>query len=152
MLYEKIKGDMTGAMKERREFDLGVLRMLITALNNRLKEKRGEGKGEGLSDDDVLEVLRKEAKKRKEASELYAKGGRPELEQSEKLESEFIEKYLPAQLGEAEIAAVVKKVIVSGKKDFGEIMKEVMKELKGKADGRLITEIIKKLLASESAK
>ena len=137
---------MKSAMKERREFDLGVLRMLLTVLNNRIIEKRGSGGSDALSDLEVLEVLRKEAKKRKEASALYAQGGRPELEQAEKRESEFIEKYLPAQLGEAEVTAAVKKVIAHGKHEFGEVMKEVMKELTGKADGRLVTEVIKKNL------
>ena len=149
MLYEKIKTDMKNAMKERREFDLSVLRLLVTALNNRIIERRGEGSGEVLSEEEVLEVLRKEAKKRKEASALYAQGGRPELEQAEKRECEFIELYLPAQLGETEVTAAVKKIMAGEKKEFGEVMKEAMKELKGKADGRLVTEVIKKLLAGE---
>lgn len=152
MLYEKIKEDMKTAMKERREFDLGVLRMLLTALNNRIIDKRGGGGSDVLTDDEVLDILRKEAKKRKEASALYAQGGRPELEQAEKRESEFIENFLPAQLGEAEVASTVKKVIADGKKEFGEVMKEVMKELTGKADGHLVTEVIKKLLAAEGSK
>lgn len=142
---------MTSAMKERREFELGVLRMLITSLNNRVIEKRGEGRDDVLTDGEVQDVLRKEAKKRKEAAALYAQGGRPELEQIEKRESEFIEKYLPAHLGEAEITATVKKILAGGEKEFGGIMKAVMAELKGRADGRLVTDIIKKLLDGNSA-
>lgn len=145
MLYEKIREDLTTAMKERREFDTGVLRMLITAIGNKVIEKRGKTGEEVLTEDEVLDVLRREAKKRKEAAALYAQGGRPELEQTEKKESEFIEKYLPSQMGEDEIEAVVKKILSGGAKGFSEIMKMAMQELKGKADGRVVQDVIKRL-------
>ena len=132
--------------RSEREFDMGVLRMLITVIGNKVIEKRGKTGEEVLTEEEVLDVLRREAKKRKEAAVLYAQGGRPELEQREKQESEFIEKYLPKQLGEAEVEAVVKKVLASGAKEFGEIMKGTMQELKGKVDGRMVQDVIKRLM------
>ena len=146
MLHEKLIGDLKAALKERHEFELGVLRMLSAALHNREIEKRTSGQAPTLTDQDVLEVLTREAKKRREAAALYAKGGRPELEAKELKEVEIIQKYLPAQISPEEIEAVVKKVIAAGANDFGSAMQEAMKELKGKADGKAVGEAVKKLL------
>jgi hypothetical protein len=145
MLYEKLKEDLKTAMKERREFDLGVLRMVITALNNRMIEKRGKEGVDTLSEEEVSGVLQKEAKKRKEAAVLYAQGGRPELEATEIREAEFIGNYLPKQMSEDEVETIVKKVLASDEKDFGKIMGAVMKEVKGRADGNMVGTIIKRL-------
>lgn len=146
MLYEKLHEDLKNALKDRREFELSTLRMLSAALHNREIEKKSSGQAPTLTDDDVLFVLGKEAKKRREAAEIYGKGGRQELKDKEIKEAELIEKYLPAKMSAKEIEAVVKKVIDAGAKDFGFVMREAMKELRSKADGRVVGEAVKKLL------
>lgn len=146
VLHEKLHEDLRAALKGRREFELSVLRMLSAALKNREIEKKSSGQSPTLTDEDVLSVLSREAKKRREAAVLYGKGGRPELEEKEFKEAELIQKYLPAQMSAEEIEAVIKNVIKGGAKDFGSAMKEAMKELKGKADGKAVGEAIKKLL------
>lgn len=147
MLYEKIHEDLKAAIKSRSEFDLGVLRMLSAALHNREIEKRTSGQSPTLTEQDVLDVLTREAKKRKDAAALYLQGGRKELEEKELKEVTIIQKYLPAQVSAEEIEAVVKRVIASGAKDFGSAMREAMKEMRGRADGKAVGEAVKKLLA-----
>lgn len=146
MLEEKIKKDLNLAMKERREFEVGVFRLLVSALHNQLIEKRAKGSVEALTDDEVVAVLKREVKKRKEAAELFQKGGREELKEKELKEAEIISGYLPQELGKEEIRRVVAKIVKAGGKNFGEAMKEAMKELKGQADGKEVSEILKELL------
>ena len=152
MLFDQLQSDLRTALKEKRSFELGVLRMLIAALKNREIEKRGTGQSPTLTDEDVLSVLAKEVKKRREAAAVYATGLRRELQEKEIKEAKFIEKYLPTQMSEAEIEAVVKKVIdalpaqAGGATDFGTAMKQSMAELKNKADGKKVGEMVKKLL------
>jgi len=159
MLEEKIKQDLTAAMKERRGFEVGVLRMVIAALHYRLIEKRSGlryaevslvtqagGKPEGLTEEEVLTVLAREVKKRKEAAEMFEQGRRHDLFIKETKEAELISGYMPAQMSEEEIKSVINKVLAGGAKDFGSAMKEAMKELKGRADGKIVGDIIKDLL------
>ena len=180
-ISETIKSNLNAALKGKREFEVGVLRFLNASLHNKEIEKRGKpgsrisaypdkvgiktqlaeislpskGLQPELSDEEIIEVLHKEAKKRKEAIEIYAKGGRNDLAQKETQELEIIQKYLPEQLSEKEIEKVVKAVIEKiGAKDakgFGRAMGEVMKELsavggKGNADAKIVSEIIRKQL------
>jgi uncharacterized protein YqeY len=146
MLLSQIKESLTSALKEKRDFEVGVFRQLLAAIYNRAIEKRGQGKGEDLSDAEVIEVLRKEAKKRREAIEFFNRGGRPDLVEKESRELSIIERYLPAQLTEDDIRSYVEKVFASGvvkaEDGFGAIMKEVMKALKGKADAASVSKIV----------
>lgn len=146
-LLEKLRNELNSALKEKREFEVGVLRLLAAAAHNRAIEKRSQGKGDELTDEEVLEVLKKEGKKRKEAIELFTQGNRQDLALKEAKELKLIERYLPAELSEADIRAHVEKVLsggaVSKELGFGVVMKEVMKELKGKADAGLVSKIVK---------
>lgn len=144
-LLKKINDDLKTALKSGDHFRLGVLRMVNSALQNKKIEK---GKDAVLSDDDVLQVLAKEAKKRKESVLAFENGGRPELAENEKKELAVIEAYLPKQMSREETVIVVEKILsgISDKSNFGLVMKEVMKELKGKADAKIIGEIIKEKL------
>lgn len=148
MLKEKISSDLKEAMKSGDAARLGVLRMLVSALNNRKIEKRAKtGVEVELTDEEVLEVIAKEAKKRKESVELFNKGGREDLASGEKSELVILSAYLPEQMGEVEVRKIVEKIVAaSGVKEFGPAMKEVMKELKGKADASVITQILKEIL------
>ncbi len=147
MLLDKLHSELTAALKEKRAFEVGVLRLLTAAAHNRAIEKRGQGKGDQLTDEEVLEVLKKEAKKRKESIQLFTQGNRRDLAENEAKELALIERYLPAELSEKEVRAHVEKVFaagaVSAEQGFGVVMKEVMKELKGKADAGLVSKVVK---------
>ncbi|OGY97700.1 MAG: hypothetical protein A2128_00255 [Candidatus Liptonbacteria bacterium GWC1_60_9] len=147
MLLDKLHSELTAALKEKRAFEVGVLRLLTAAAHNRAIEKRGQGKGDQLTDEEVLEVLKKEAKKRKESIQLFTQGNRRDLAENEAKELALIERYLPAELSEKEVRAHVEKVFASGavsaEQGFGVVMKEVMKELKGKADAGLVSKVVK---------
>lgn len=130
------------AMSDKDEVSLSVARLLKSALKNAEIEKRGE-----LSDDDVLAVLEKQAKQRRDSIEQYKKGGRPELAEKEKQELAIIEKFLPEKLDENEVRKVVKeKVAAIPEAQFGQVMGAVMSELKGKADGGTVSKILKEEL------
>ncbi|MCX6702970.1 MAG: GatB/YqeY domain-containing protein [Candidatus Wolfebacteria bacterium] len=156
MFTEKITQEIIIAMKAGDSFRTGTLRMVSAALHNKEIEKKSKGKEPELTDEEAIEVLTKEAKKRKEAIDIYAKAGRQELADKEKKELEIISTYLPEQMGEAEIEKVIDQVLsrmganpdgksaaVNGA-GFGQIMGAVMKELKGKADASLVSAILKK--------
>jgi len=148
MLHQKISDNLKEAMKAGQEFEVGVFRFLLASLHNKEIEKKGKGLESTLSDDEAIEVLSREAKKRKEAIEAYEKGNRTDLAQKETKELEIIEKYLPEQLSEEEIekiiTAAIKKTGAVTVKDFGKVMGEAMKELKGKADASLVSKIVRK--------
>lgn len=158
MLADKIKEDLkislkSGAMERaagsepRSSERAGVLRLLLAEVQNKEKEKFG-GKGGALSDEDALAVFQKEAKKRREAIELFKKGNRDDLVKKDEAELVVIEEFLPKQLTQEEIRAAIDKLAVAGVGDFNSLMKEAMKELKGRADGRTVGEIIKEKLNS----
>ncbi len=154
MLQEKISADLKGAMKAGKSFDVGVLRMLVSALNNKRIEKRGKGFMDTLSNEEVIEVVRKEAKKRKEAIEAYLAGQREDLMAQEQRELVFLQQYLPAALSSAEVERVIDSVLAANPgvthKEFGKLMGEAMKHLRGKADASTISEILKKKLGNPS--
>ena len=96
-----------------------------------------------------MEFIYREEKKRRESIELFVKGGRADLSDAEQKELKIVEAYLPAQMGEAEIKEVIRKTAEkTGEAEFGLLMKEVMKELKGKADGSAVSRLIKEHLGS----
>lgn len=147
MLREKLAEDMRGAMKGADQQTVGVLRLLIAAVNNKAIEKRGKTGSDVLIDDEVLQVLLSEEKKRRDAIVLFEQGGRLDLAKKEEAELEVIQKYLPRRLGREETERAVEKILKdTAAKDFGSAMKQVMKELKGKADAKLISEIVKQKL------
>lgn len=134
-------------MKGADQITVGVLRLLISAINNKAIEKRGKSGSDILTDDEVTQSVMSEAKKRNDAIGMFERGGRQDLADKEKEELEILKKYLPQQLSKEETEKAVAKIISEkGAKDFGSVMKEVMKELKGKADAKLISEIIKEKL------
>lgn len=145
-LRDTVSRDMTLAQKAGDAMRLETLRFVVAQLHNREIEKRSAGKPPALSDEDTLEVLRKEAKKRREAIALYEKGDRGDLAAKEKAELSIIESYLPAQLGASEVEAVVDELWKGGLADFNSLIREAMKRLKGQADGALVSEVIKKKL------
>jgi len=149
-LQQKITDALKESLKAGRAFETGVFRFLLSSLHNREIEKKGKGLEPTLSDEDVLKVLSRESKKRKEAIEAYAKGGREDLVKKETEELAIIKRYLPQELGGEEIQKVVESVIertgAASAKDFGRVMGETMKELRGRADAAVVSELIKQKL------
>ncbi len=146
-LKEKINSDMKDAMKSGDKVRLQTLRS-IRAL---ILEFEKSGANREMTEDDEIKLLTSAAKKRKDAIEQYRKGGREELAEKEEAELKIIESYLPEQLSDEEIEAKVKEIAnqigAETKKDFGKLMGAVMKELKGKADGNKIRQIVEKILS-----
>lgn len=146
-MKERLMDDMKAAMKSGDSFALGILRMAIAAVNTKSIEKRGKGLPPEMSDEEVLDVLAKEAKRREDSVQQFTEGGRPELAEAELQEREFLAKYLPAQMAREEVVAAVTAIIAaSSAKDFPSIMREAMAQLKGKADGKLVGEIVKEAI------
>ena len=146
-LRERISEDMKTAMKSGAKVELETLRMIRAQILE--FEKRGEGTE--MSPEQELAILTTAAKKRREAIEQYEKANRPELAEAEKLELEIIARYLPAQANDEEIQTVIARIVsetgANSAKDFGKVMPAVMKELKGKADGKRIQELVKETLS-----
>ncbi len=144
-LSEKIAQDLKTAMKSGQRVRVDVLRMLKAQIKNTEIEK-----GRALTEEEEIGVLQSAAKKRREAIELYRKGNRPELAQKEAEELGVIESYLPKQLSREEVEAIVAEILAqtgaSSMKDLGKVMKEAMGRLKGKADGKLVQEIVRSKL------
>lgn len=156
-LKEKIQTDIKKAMQEKDQLKVSVLRMLMAAVFNREKEKRAKlSKTEEefekldelsqLTDEETMEVVSSENKKRKDSIEQYEKGNRQDLADKEKKELEILMKYLPEQMSEEEIRKIVKEKIneigASTPQDTGKVMGVVMSELKGKAEGGLVNKIV----------
>jgi hypothetical protein len=145
-IAERLAQDTTVAQKAGDAGRLGTLRLLVAAMQNREIEKRGAGSAGPLSDDEMTDLFRREAKKRREAMELYTKGGRDDLRTKEEAELAVIAAYLPAEMSRADIVAVVKRLADGGTREFSLLMKAAMAELKGKADGKVVSEVVKEVL------
>lgn len=149
-LQETIAKHTVEAVKERDALRAGTLRMLQAAIHNREIEKHGKGETAPLTDDEVCEVVRREAKKRKEAISLYMQGGRAELAEKESRELKVLEVYLPPELSAEELKTIVVPIVGKAKSagvhEFGKVMGQVMGAVKGKADAKAVGELVKELL------
>lgn len=156
MLKEQIQADLKEAMKAGDTGKVSVLRMLSAAFSNMEIAKRGEGE---MTDKDYETVVKKEVKKLEDAIEQYRAGGRPELAEKEEAELKIMAVYMPEMMGEAEVAAIVDAVVgeMGGEMSnppspeqiragMGKIIGEVMKRSEGKADGGMISKLVKEKL------
>jgi hypothetical protein len=161
MLKEQLQKELNDALKSGDQLKRSVLSLLLTAIKNRELAKRQKlsktvseveelEKQSQLTDEEILEVIAGEAKKRKEAIEQFKAGGREDLAQKEKSEMDILASYLPEQASEEEIRAEVQKVITElnaqGFKDMGKVIGAAMAKLKGKADGGTVSKIVKEIL------
>lgn len=160
---QKIEEEVKRALKNQEPVLLSTLRMLLSAIRNREIEKRSKlvkGGGETadleksskLTDEETTEVIRSEVKKRREAVTEYEKAGRKDLADKESQELTILQKYLPKELKDGEIEKIVQEVMAGlgqiNPKDFGRVMGEVMKKLKGQASGDRISRILKDKIAA----
>ena len=146
MIYEKINSELKEALKAKDEKKSGVLRMIISQIRNKEIEKKGAGSDPVLTEDEVLDLVKKEAKKREEAIVLYEQGNRADLADVEKAELVIIQTYLPAEMSREDIEKVVLEIKNSGVSEFNVLIKEAMAKLKGQADGKLVSEVVKSVL------
>lgn len=163
VIKERVQNDLNEAVKGKEALKSSVFRLLLAAINNKETEKRTKiwkekpktsvhdlEKESKLTDEEIIDVVSSEIKKRRESIELFERGGKKEMADKEKKEAEILGKYLPEQLSEDEVKKMAKtaveKVGAKTQKDMGKVMQELMPKIKGKADGALVSKIIKELL------
>jgi len=146
-IKESLRSDLTEAIRSRDEITSGTIRMVLTAITN--EEVAGK-EARVLSDDEVITVLSREAKKRREAAEAFESAGRSDRAALEKAEGEVIGRYLPAQLSGDEIKKMIADAIAStgaaGPGDMGKVMGAVKTLIAGKADGSIVSNLVKEAL------
>ena len=147
-LKQRLKTDLNTSMKARDELTTATLRMVLTAVTT--EEVSGKQARE-LSDEEVLGVIRREGKKRREAAEAFDGAGRAELAARERAESTVLDRYLPAQLADDELAGIVAASIAatgaSGPQGMGLVMKAVQPQIAGRADGKRVSDEVRRQLA-----
>lgn len=149
-LRERLDADLKAAMKEKDELKLSVVRMLKTAV--RYREVEGE-KAVTLDEAGILQVVATEIKRRRDSVEQYRAGKREDLARKEEAEIAILQGYLPAQLSEAELRAKVDEVVArvgaKGPKDMGAVMKALLPEVQGRAEGKAVSDLVKQRLAGK---
>lgn len=144
-LLEKLNNDLKEAMKAKDAVKTGTLRMVVSEVKYAKIEKMKE-----LDDGDIVGVIQKAIKSRKDSAEQYTNAARPELASKEEAEIAVLEVYLPKQMDAQEVEAIVRSVVSEtgalGAKDMGKVMQKLMPLVKGKADGKMVNETVKKVL------
>jgi uncharacterized protein YqeY len=150
MTHQELKDGIKEAMKAKDTVRLSVLRGLVAAATNELVAK-GRKPDEMLSDDELMTVIMRASKQRKDSIDQFEKGGRPELAQSEKAELEVITALLPAQMSREDIEKAAKEKAaamgITDKTKANQLMGALMKDLKGKADGNIVKDVVDKLFS-----
>ncbi|MFE9129549.1 GatB/YqeY domain-containing protein [Streptomyces sp. NPDC003631] len=150
-LKSKLQEDLNAAIKERNELRSSTLRLTLTAITK--EEVAGKEKRQ-LSDEEVTKVITREAKKRREAADAFAQGGRPEQAEREKAEGELLATYLPKQMSDDELRQIVAQAVdeakaagAEGPRAMGQVMKIVNPKVAGQAEGGRVAAVVKQLLA-----
>jgi uncharacterized protein YqeY len=141
--------DLKAALRERDELRKSAIRMALAALKNERVAKNAD-----LTEQEMIAVLRKEVRVRQDAIKEYEKGGREDLVAQESAAIEIVESYLPDMLGRDEIVEMAQSAIAetgaSGPRDMGSVMRVLMPRVQGRADGRMVSEVVKELLANQA--
>lgn len=149
MLKQQLKDELKQSMLAKDELRTSVLRMLISAIT--YYEIQKGGAGYEATDEDVLSVIDKQVKQRKDSIEQFEKAGRPELAAKEKQEMDMLVKYLPEQMSEEEARQIVEETVAGlgnvTMADMGKVMGAVMPKLKGKADGNIVSKLVRETLS-----
>lgn len=148
-LKDRLRADLTTAMKARDETRTRTLRMALTSISN--EETSGTAVHD-LTDDEVLKILSREAKRRREAAAAFAEAGRDGQAAAERAEEDVLASYLPAQLGDDELAAIIAAAIAetgaAGPGGIGQVMKAVTPKIAGRADGRRVAAVVRSQLSA----
>ncbi|MBX4187647.1 MAG: GatB/YqeY domain-containing protein [Candidatus Doudnabacteria bacterium] len=145
MILETIDSDFKNAMRAKNELEVSALRIVKSEIKNSEIEKKGP-----LTDDEVLKVIGKKVKQHKDSIESFKAGGRQDLVDHEQKQMEVLMRYLPKQMGEDDVRALVKAVVAetnATSADFGKVMKEVLTRAKGQTDGSVVSKIAKEELS-----
>ena len=148
MLTRELRLSLTTALKTKDRRRVETLRFLLAAIQYTAIAKYGAKGEEGLTDTDVLEVIKKQAKTHKESIDAFTKAGRTELAQKESEELVVLEEYLPKQLTDEEIKAFLTPLVASGETNFGKLMGAAVAAVKGQADGGRVSSILKQMLST----
>jgi len=144
-LKERLVQDMKEAMKSKDKLRLSTIRMINSLIKNAEIDKRRE-----LTDEEIVQLLQKYAKQRRESIKLYEKGGRQDLVEKEKAELAVVESYLPSQMNEEELKELISRAIeetgAASVKDLGKVMQWIMPKVKGRADGSLVNRLVREAL------
>lgn len=145
-LIEKIENELKIALKEKDKIKLSTLRLLKAEIKNAEIEKKDD-----LNDEDIMQIISREVKRRREAISEYNRGNRPELAEKESKEAEVLSEYLPEQLSEEEIHQIIIKAIAevqaNSPQDLGKVMSQVMPAIKGRADGKVVNQLAREALS-----
>lgn len=145
-LTEKLTQDMKIALKNKEKEKLSTIRMVRSAIKKAEIDKKAQ-----LTNDEIIEVIAREVKQRKDAIEKYEKAGREDLANKEKVELEVLESYLPKQLTDDELCDIIQNTIqqlgVTSKKEMKKIMETVLPQVKGRADGKRVSRLVQELLS-----
>ena len=148
-LKDRLLQDMKEAMKARDQLKLSTLRLLVSEIKNKEIDAKGE-----LKDEAILAIIQKAVKQRQDSIAQYEKGGRQDLADKEKAELEILKTYLPEELSQEEILKIIDEAIAAtgatSPKEMGKVMREVMPKVKGRADGKMVNELVRKRLAGEA--
>ncbi len=154
MVADKIRSDLSLALKNKESLKVSTLRLLLSVIQNKEKEKRYKVSSETdvfLDDQEIIEIINSEVKKRRESIKSFKAGKRDDLAEKESQELEILQDYLPEEISEDEIEKIIKEAIektkAEGLKDIGKVMGEVMPKTKGRADGLLVSSKVKEMLS-----
>ena len=142
MLLEKIKKELEESQRHRDNLKLQTLRLLLSEIHNYEINQRGKE----LKDEDIIQIIQKEIKKRKEAREIFLKGNRGDLALEAQEEIKILSLYVPPPISKEEILETIKNLKAQGFSDFNSLMKEIMARFKGRVDGKEVAELIKENL------
>lgn len=152
-LREQLADDLKDAMRAQDEVRKRTIRSVIAAIKQAETNLDARGRRVSVDDDGVLAILAKQAKQRKESIVEYRKGGRQDLVDEEQAELEILEEYLPQQLTREEIEAEARKAIrdvdATGRQDMGKVMRLLMERLRGRADGKVVNQVVTELLTGQ---
>lgn len=156
-LVERISEDIKVAMKSRDELRVSVLRLIRSSIKYKVIAKRTDGHDQSadeLDDAGVIDVLSSLAKQREESVSIYKQHGQPDRAKKEESELSIIREYMPAQLEIAELEKIIRDAIqklgAASPKDMGKVMQAVVPQIKGRADGKIVSELVKKCLTNQS--
>jgi hypothetical protein len=145
MLKDILNNDLKKYMKEKNTLALNAVRSIISEIKNKEVEK-----GAGLTEEEIIQVIKKQIKMREDSIEQFEKADRIDLAEKERKEVEILQSYLPEQLSDEELKKIIEETIsevnATSKKDFGKVMKLIIQKVQGRADGKKISEILSSLL------
>lgn len=146
-MLEDLKKDLVEALKSKEALKAETIRMILASIHN---EEIAKGKDKELKEEDVTAVIRREAKKRREAAEIYKEAGRAELAEKEEKELEIIKEYLPPEMSGEEILSIIEEAAEEGD-NFGKVMGQVMAKVAGRAEPGRVSEMVKKYMTDAEA-